>query len=123
MTARICLLISDDPDDHIEFTEALNEISNEIVLLTVADPEKAITLLARRLVNPEYIFLNLEMNDFTADDFLDALASNGLEHIEIIAYGEYGDFDRLQAHRITAFLNSEMGYSDLTNFFAKLVSS
>lgn len=123
MIVRTCLLVSDDPDDHIEFSEALYEISNDVILVTVTHPGKAIELLALRQCVPAYIFLNLEMTGYDADDFLTAIEANGdLEGIEIIAYGEYSDYDKLKTRRISAFLNHQMSYTELRNFLQKVVA-
>src|SRR5688500_10502081 len=117
MIVRTCLLVSDDPDDHIEFSEALYEISNDVILVTVTHPGKAVDLLVLRQCVPSYIFLNLEMNGLNPDDFLMAVEANAdLKGIEIIAYGEYGDYDKLKTRRVTAFLNHQMSYTELRNF-------
>ena len=122
MILRTCLLVSDDPDDHIEFSEALYEISDDIILVTVTHPGKAIDLLALRQCIPAYIFVNLEMNGFDPDDFLRAIDANpDLEGIELIAYGDYGDYQKLQTRRVTAFMNNQMNYTELRNFLKKVV--
>ena len=122
MILRTCLLVSDDPDDHIEFSEALYEISDDIILVTVTHPGKAVNLLALRQCIPAYIFVNLEMNGFDPDDFLRAIDANpDLEGIELIAYGDYGDYQKLQTRRVTAFMNNQMNYTELRNFLKKVV--
>ena len=122
MVVRTCLLVSDDPDDHIEFSEALYEISDDIVLVSVAHPEKALGLLALRQCFPSFIFLNLEMNGFQPDDFIKSIEENqDLDGIDLIAYGEYGDYDKLKTRRVSAFINSDMSYTELRNFLQKIV--
>ena len=122
MIVRTCLLVSDDPDDHIEFSEALYEISDDLILVTVTHPAKAVELLALRQCLPAYIFLNLEMAQFNPDDFLMAVEANpDLEGTEIIAFGEYSDYEKLQTRRVSAFLNNQMNYTELKNFLQKVV--
>jgi CheY-like chemotaxis protein len=122
MIVKTCLLVSDDPDDHIEFSEALYEISNDIVLVTVTHPQKAIDLLKMRKCNPDYIFFNLEMNGFNPDEFLLAIEEDPeFENIPLIAFGEYGDYDKLKSRRISSFLNSDTSFSELRNFLTKIV--
>lgn len=124
MIVRTCLLVSDDPDDHIEFSEALYEISNDVILVTVAHAEKAVDLLALRQCVPAYIFLNLAMSGFDPDIFLKAVEGNPeLDAVEIIAYGEYADYEKIKTRRITAFLDQQMSYADLRKFLQKVIGS
>ena len=122
MIVRTCLLVSDDPDDHVEFSEALYEVSDDIVLVTVTHPGKAVDLLALRQCVPSYIFLNLEMGGFDPDDFLRAIEANpDLEGIEVIAFGEYSDYEKLQTRRVSRFLNHQMNYTELRNYLEKVI--
>jgi two-component SAPR family response regulator len=124
MMVKTCLLVSDDPDDHIEFSEALYEISNEIILISVTHPKKALDLLLMKKCNPDFIFVNLEMNGFSPDDFLTAIEQDpDLERISLIAFGEYSEYDKLKSRRISSFMNNDTSYSELRNFLAKVVNS
>src|SRR5688500_13634794 len=100
MIVRTCLLISDDPDDHIEFSEALYEISDDTVLISVADLKKAMELLSLKRCIPEYIFLNIAMSGFNPDDLFSSMDEPELKHIQVIAYGESRHFSNLCKHRI-----------------------
>jgi two-component SAPR family response regulator len=123
MIGKTCLLISDDPDDHIEFSEALYEISNDIILVTVTHPNKALDLLKMKKCNPDFVFINLEMNGFAADDFFTAVEEDPeLENIDVIAFGEYGDYDKLKTRRISSFMNNGTSFSELRNFLQKVVN-
>jgi CheY-like chemotaxis protein len=123
MILRTCLLVSDDPDDHLEFSEALYEISSDTILMTVADANKALELLTMKRHVPDYILLDLAMNGINTDAFLEALHSDPeLDNITVIAYGEYADFGKVKTPGISVFLNSGFTYSDLRNFLSKIVN-
>ena len=112
MIVRTCLLISDDPDDHVEFSEALYEISDDTVLVTVSDVNKAIDLLKLKKCLPEFVFVHLGIPAFEPDIFFEALEGDAtLSKVKVIAYGESDAVTT--ATRFTAFFNSDMNYSEL----------
>ena len=111
MIVKTCLLISDDPDDHIEFSEALNEISEECVMIAVSDVRKAIDLLVHKKCVPEFVLLYLGIADFSADDFFHALDGDPLlKNIRIIAYGDTVDFESVDLSRIKRFIESDLKF-------------
>lgn len=121
MIVRTCLLISDDPDDHIDFSEALYEISDDCVLVSVSDIKKAVDLLTLKKCVPEFIFLNLGIPDFKAGKFFDALNDDPvLKDVQVLAYGES---DPVHSPRIVAFLDSDLSYSELKEALRKAVKS
>ena len=112
MIVRTCLLISDDPDDHIEFSEALYEVSEDAVLIAVSDVQKAIDLLKHKKCIPEFIFLYLDIPAFEPDIFFEALQEDeSLNKIKVIAYGNQSRVT--YSPLIRMFLNSDMDYSEL----------
>lgn len=114
MIVKTCLLISDDPDDHIEFSEALNDISEDCVVITVSDVRKAIDLLVHRKCLPEFVMLNLGIADFSSDSFFDALDGDVLlKNIRIIAYGDTVDSESIGLSRISRFFGSDLTFSEL----------
>ena len=122
MIVRTCLLISDDPDDHMELSEALNEISKDTVLVAVAHPEKALAMLGLKRCIPDYIFLNLAVNGFSPDVFFATLdADVELMNVRVIAYGEIPDFEKLNKHRVTGFINSDVSYTELRESLGKIM--
>ncbi|MEX2234197.1 MAG: hypothetical protein WD824_18680 [Cyclobacteriaceae bacterium] len=124
MIVKTCLLVSDDPDDHIEFSEALYEISNDIVVISVTHPKKALDLLSMKKCRPDFIFVNLEMNGCSPDEFLTAIEKDhDLENIRLIAFGEYGEYDKIKTRRISCFMNNDISFSELRNFLAKVINS
>ena len=123
MIVRTCLLISDDPDDHIEFSEALYEISTDTVLMTVSDVQKAVELLILRKCVPEYVFLNLGMADLNAAEFFSALSHDGiLTNISIIAFGESTEANTLEMSRAVKFIDDGLSFSELKKELRKALS-
>jgi len=112
MVTKTCLLISDDPDDPVEFTEALNEISAETVVLTVSAIDKAIDLLKMKKCLPDFLFIDLGLlTDYEPDIFFRAL--EGDEHLHTIQVIVFGDPHPLPTYpRIAAFLNTDMNYPE-----------
>ena len=123
MIVRTCLLISDDPDDHIEFSEALYEISDDTVLITVAEVRKAVELLALKGCIPEYIFLNAGISGLNSEMFFHTLDDPALRHIQVIVCGESSDFEKFQNGRVAAFLDTDISYSELKAFLAGVVKT
>jgi hypothetical protein len=119
MIVRTCLLISDDPDDHIEFSEALYEVSDDAVLVTVSDFKKALDLLTLRKCIPEFVFLNLAIPAFEQREFFDALDDDSvLKNVKVITYGESPE---IKSARVTAVLDPDLSYSQLKDFLRKYV--
>jgi DNA-binding NarL/FixJ family response regulator len=121
MIVRTCLLISDDPDDHTELSEALYEISDDTVLITVAGLTKALDLLALKKCIPEFIFLNVGMSDFEPETFFRRLDDPALKHVQVIACGESPDLENLTHARVTAFLHTDVSYSELKSFLQRVL--
>ena len=124
MIVRTCLLISDDPDDHAEFSEALYEISDDIILMTVSDVKKAIDLLLYKKCFPEYVFFNVGMSDFTPDEFVSAIhADTSLANISVIAYGENIQPLSTGTSRITRFLTDGLSFSEFKRELKKVLAN
>jgi hypothetical protein len=121
MVVRTCLLLSDDPDDHIEFSEALYEVSDDTVLVTVSDFKKAIDLLSLKKCIPEFVLLNLAIPDFKADKFFDTLNDDpDLKYVRVITYGEA---DTVHSPRITTFLQDDLSFSELKEALKKAIAN
>ena len=117
---RTCLLISDDPDDHIELSEALYEISDDTVLIAVSDVGKALDLLSAKKCIPEFIVLNLIISELIAKEFLNAIDANpALSHVQIIAFGES---EAIKHTRVAAILYANLTYSELKEALKKLIT-
>jgi response regulator RpfG family c-di-GMP phosphodiesterase len=122
MGVRTCLLVSDDPDDHIEFTEALSEISDDIIVLIIPDVRRAADLVLSKRHIPDYLIVDLAMSGFSHDDFFSTLRSDkDFSEIVILAYGDQTDYERVTTKCISAFLERDSTYSDLRTLLRKVV--
>jgi hypothetical protein len=122
MSVRTCLLVSDDPDDHIEFMEALHGISDDVIVLIVPDPKRASDLVLSKRHIPDYLIVDLTMNGFSRDDFFAALHSDpDFRKIFIIGYGDDADDDNVKTKPYAAFLNKDSTYSDIRALFQKVL--
>ena len=121
MIVKTCLLVSDDPDDHIEFSEALSEISEDTVVMTISNPSKAIEVLLLKKCMPEYLVLNLGMSDFSPGGFFDALEGDSLKSVTVIAYGEAMHPSTVRHQRIDKFLDDGLSFSELKKALQAIV--
>jgi CheY-like chemotaxis protein len=121
MTLKTCLLITDDPDDHQAFSEAVSELSEDTVVLIVLDSQKALDLLKSKTHLPDYIFLDLSMHGVRINSFSNILRGDAdLHGIPTITYGEVQEFDKIQNNEGLFFFNKEYEYTDLQQFLTRL---
>ena len=123
MTLKTCLLVTDDPDDHQAFSEAISEIAEEAIVLVVLDSQKALELLKSKTHLPHYIFLDLSMYGIRINSILSILREDPHLHaIQAIVYGEAQNFDRIENRKELTFFNKEYEYSELQKFLRTLFS-
>lgn len=116
------LLVTDDPDDHQAFTEALSEVSVNTIVLIVLDSEKALRLLEDKKHMPDYIFLDLSMHGIRINSFLKVINSNTeLSAVPTVVYGEEDDFAKIANSENLTFFNKEYEYSELRNFLKNFI--
>jgi len=124
MTVRTCLLVSDDPDEHVEFTEALYEISDDIVVLVVSDAKRAADLVLSKRLIPDYFIVDLAVNGFTHNGFFTSLDDDpDFESMFVLAYGDYSDYEKVKSRHISAFLERDAAYSDIRTFMKRIMGS
>src|SRR5687768_2010980 len=108
MTEQICLLVTDDPDDHQAFSEALSEISEGAIVLIILDSQKAIQLFKTHTLRFDYIFLDLTMNGIRVNSFLKSIHANAdLKSVRILVYGEEKSFPGIESNANLAFFKKE----------------
>jgi CheY-like chemotaxis protein len=115
---QTCLVVTDDPDDHHAFTEAIGKLSDNVIVLIVIDRDKALRALWSKALTADYLIIDLSMDGMEVNEFLERLRCNpALSGIPICSYGEpkeYGDFAK--RHAIT-FFSEEYDFSELENVF------
>lgn len=122
MTVRTCLLVSDDPDDHVEIAEALYEVSDDIVVFVISDAHRAADLVLSKRHVPDYLILDLGMDGFTHDDFFSILETDSqYGSMFILAYGDVSDYEKITSRRISAFMERDTSYSEIREFLRKVV--
>lgn len=123
MTVRTCLLVSDDPDDHVEITEALYEVADDIVVFVVADARRAATLLQSKRHIPDYFIIDTAVNGFTHDDFFPSLKTDPqYKSMFILAYGDASDYEGMKSAGVSAFMERDTSYSEMKEFLRKVLS-
>src|SRR5687768_13007068 len=108
MIFRTCLLVTDDPDDQSEFSEALYEVSADAILLSVVNSKKAIELLKSKTHIPNYIFLDLSLPDLDLSAFIIEInRKKELKEIPLIVYGEHSEYEKVKDLGIYAFMKRD----------------
>ena len=124
MTVKTCLLVTDDPDDHQAFSEALAEISDDAIVLNVLDSQKALKFLSTKRYAPDYIFLDLSMNGIRVNAFLNSIrADQQLVQIPTVLYGDRTTLDAIGRYDDVMFFDKDYEYSELKNFLSEFIRS
>src|SRR5690606_20748319 len=118
MVLRTCLLVSDDPDDHVMFTEVLHDISSDIVLINVMDALKAFRLLSSGRYHPDYLIVDASN---AANDVAAFEQAPELERIPLVVYGEFPHVTTTTTSRAVAFLGNDLTYSRLRTMLAAVI--
>ena len=85
-------LIDDDEDDHEFFIIALEDADKDVVSVTAKNGREALDMLNSGQVNPDYIFLDLNMPQIGGLECLTELKkSPGLSHIPVIIFSTSSD--------------------------------
>lgn len=123
MTVKTCLLVTDDPDDHQAFSEAVSEISPTAIVLIVLSSEKAMELLRSKKLYPDYIFLDISMYGVKINSFLKMIKNDeDFKHTPTMAYGDVTDFGKVEHSDELTFFNKEYQYSELQNFLKTFIN-
>jgi hypothetical protein len=114
MSLKTCLLITDDPDDHHAFTEAIGKIYPSAVVLIVIDPAKALKLLMESYSLTDYLIIDLDTNGLEIKPFLDHIKNvMAVQHLPKFFYGEQETINRLSDEKGVTFFSKDYEYSDL----------
>lgn len=118
---RTTLLISDDLDDHLSFTEAFQRVAPAMVVIAVLSQEKALELLRSRKLVPDYIFLDMTTPDSDLTKFLSnvKMIEDG-KKFSVTVYGEDNDMINRQRSGISKF-DKDYEFPQLVDFFKSLI--
>jgi CheY-like chemotaxis protein len=124
MNVKTCLLVTDDPDDHQSFSEALSEISANTILIVILDSKKAIMLLESKKHIPDYIFVDLSMHGIHIKEFIDAVKSDSsLQQIPAILYGDEDELIKIQNVDGIPFFSKDYNYAELRSFLMEVLQT
>ena len=122
MSVRICLLVTDDPDDHEAISEALSEVSENTVLLNVLDSNKALLLLQESSYRPDFIILDLSMHGIRINPILKTLRKQPkLSHIPTVVFGEESAMAEIEEPEGLDFFRKDYNYSGLRTFLKRVM--
>ncbi|MBA3664624.1 MAG: response regulator [Bacteroidetes bacterium] len=100
------LLIDDDEDDHEIFFSAVADVTDGVTCTGISDATTALQKLKDKELNPEVIFLDLNMPVMSGQEFLIEIKKNqALKHIPVIIYST-------SSHLPTIKLTKELGAAD-----------
>jgi len=84
---KMILIVDDDPDDVQFFCNALYESNKPYYCISVTNAEEALLFIETTLINPEFIFLDLNMPRVDGKECLIKLKSNPQsKDIPVIVY-------------------------------------
>jgi hypothetical protein len=124
MQLKTCLLITDDPDDHQAFSEALSEISDNTILIVILDSKKASLLLREKKYTPDYIFVDLSMHGIHISEFMDGVSmGNAFKSIPTILYGEEEELKKVPQSYGKPFFSKDYNYAELRSFLMEVLET
>jgi CheY-like chemotaxis protein len=124
MNVKTCLLVTDDPDDHQSFSEALSEISANTILIVILDSKKATMLLESRKHIPDYIFVDLSMHGIRIREFIDAVKrESSVRNIPTILYGDEDELTKIQNVDGIPFFPKDYNYAELRSFLMEVLQT
>src|SRR5690606_10018961 len=122
MMVRTCLLITDDPDDYFEYSEAMYEVAEDSVVLMVSDVAKATDLLLLRRCIPELVLLSTNIAGLRPEFLFETLAQlPEFSHVRVVGFGEHPEVLEAFKGQVFAFGPTAMGYSELKEFLSRLI--
>jgi hypothetical protein len=119
MNVKTCLLITDDPDDHQAFTEAIAKLSDQITVLIVVDSKKGLALVTSGKYVPDYLLIDLTSIGSDLEAFTAQLRSASMP---VLLYGQPSQLAEISAHRFLTFLPKEYEYSRLQSVLRDFIN-
>jgi CheY-like chemotaxis protein len=122
MQLKTCLLVTDDPDDHQAFSEALSEISENTILIVILDSKKALLLLQEKKHIPDYIFVDLSMHGIRISEFMNYAKVDSISNsIPTILYGDEEELSKIENTVDLPFFSKDYNYAELRSFLMKVI--
>jgi CheY-like chemotaxis protein len=103
------LLIDDDDDDQEIFLSALENVDRSIVCTALDNATEALSMLQEKKINPDLIFLDLNMPIMNGEQFLKTIKKlNNLQDIPVIILST-------SSHKSTVQLTKSLGAKDFVS--------
>jgi DNA-binding NarL/FixJ family response regulator len=116
---KTCLLVTDDPDDHQTFTEAVANVAGDTIVLIVVESGKAIKLLSSLTHVPDHVIIDLSMHGLEIEEFLNALRTNSvLTRVPVLTYGSPIQYAGILDRMALIFFAKEYEYSKLQSILS-----
>ena len=125
MADTTILLIDDDEDDREIFGIALKQANEQAVLVTSRGGKEALEVLSKKALQPDYIFLDINMPVMTGKDCLSEIRK--LDHLKDAAIFMYttsthvADGDSYLAMGAKEILNKPLRIADLVSMLKRLI--
>lgn len=120
------IIVDDDVDDQELFIEAVGEVDGSIECVSVSNCEEALVMLKTRKVNPDMIFLDLNMPRLSGKQCLAEIKREShLKDIPIVIYttsSEKRDIDETARLGATHFLTKPNKFEELCRAVSEMVS-
>jgi CheY-like chemotaxis protein len=125
MKYKNVLLIDDDRDDHEIFQTAVDQVDSDINCRFLNDATEALSMLEAHEVSPDLIFLDLNMEGMSGEEFLAEIKSRDrLKQIPVIVYTTASSpLIRNIAKKLGAldFITKPPRYSDLIKLLSSIL--
>jgi hypothetical protein len=108
---KICLLISEDPDDHQILFEAIREISKNIVLTIILEGEQVFQILTDEKIIPDFIIIDTGMSKVTGSLVKQIMKIERLKDTPVITYTD--DAANGANHPVELTLSKRLPYSEI----------
>jgi hypothetical protein len=113
---RTCLLISDDPDDHFEFAEALHDALPGSVLISILESNKIADLLRKGKVTPDFVIVDISTSEAQLENITMLMKTQGnLGNMKVITYGE----EERSVGIAAPHLSKDYTYTELKEFLRR----
>lgn len=126
MPFQTLLLIDDDEDDQEIFITAAGEVSSGVSCMAFHDAREALDKLSRREIDPDIIFLDLNMPIMDGHQFLAEIKKNpALKNIPIIIFSTSSHPNTIQTVKALGahdFITKPGLYDELVNILRPILT-